>query len=84
MDNRSTRCNHRDAGFTYIGLLIALAALGISLAATGELWRTAAKREREQELLFVGTEFRNALASYYARGPGALSAQPRGSARRPA
>jgi type II secretory pathway pseudopilin PulG len=66
-----------EGGFTYIGLLIAVAILGIGLAATGELWRTAAKREREQELLFAGSEFRNAFASYYGVTPAGQPRYPR-------
>jgi type II secretory pathway pseudopilin PulG len=61
-------------GFTYVGLLIAVVVLGVALAATGEVWRTAAKREREQELLFAGREIRNAIAGYYS-APGV--GQPR-------
>ena len=43
------------------------------------MWRTAAQREREQELLFVGSQFRNAFMSYYgaAGRPAALPAHPR-------
>jgi type II secretory pathway pseudopilin PulG len=65
---------HRDsgpvaaAGFTYIGLLIAVVVLGIGLSAVGTVWRTQAQREREQELLFIGREFRTAIAAYYASG----------------
>jgi type II secretory pathway pseudopilin PulG len=54
-----------ERGFTYLGILIAMALFGVALAATGEVWRTASQREREQELLFVGSEFRNAFTSYY-------------------
>jgi type II secretory pathway pseudopilin PulG len=57
---------HAESGFSYMGLLIAVALLGVGLASAGELWRTAAKREREQELLFAGREFRNAIESYYS------------------
>ena len=57
---------HRQRGFGYIGVLFAVAALGIGLAATGELWSTTAQREREAELLRVGAEFRRAIAAYYA------------------
>ena len=64
----------RNSGFTYVGLLIAVVILGVGLATAGELWRTAAKREREQELLFAGREFRNAIAGYYG-APGV--GQPR-------
>src|ERR1700692_5022119 len=60
------RCMRRSgsAGFTYIGLLIAVVILGIGLSAVGTVWRTQAQREREQELLFIGREFRAAIAAY--------------------
>jgi len=60
----------RAAGFTYVGLLIAIALLGIALAAAGTVWKTQAQREREAELMFVGREYRNAIASYYRAGAG--------------
>lgn len=61
----------RAAGFTYIGLLIAVAILGLSLSVVGTVWHTQAQREREQELLFIGREFRSAIAAYYrANGAG--------------
>lgn len=52
-------------GFTYIGLLVAVVLLGLALSLVGTVWRSEARREKEQELLFVGSEFRNAIASYY-------------------
>jgi type II secretory pathway pseudopilin PulG len=58
------------AGFTYVGLLIAVALLGIALASAGTVWKTHAQREREAELMFVGQEYRNAIASYYRSGAG--------------
>jgi len=68
MSPRLLRERRRAGGFTYIGLLIAVAILGLSLSEVGVLWRTQAQREREQELLFIGHEFKNAIASYYAAG----------------
>ena len=56
------------AGFTYIGLLVGIVILGISLSAVGVVWRTQAQHEREQELLFIGHEYRQAIASYYSAG----------------
>lgn len=73
MDRPTTRS---ERGFTYVGLLIAVAVLGASLAVTGELWRTAARREREAQLLFAGTEFRNAIASYYRFSPAGTPRYP--------
>src|SRR5262245_63821552 len=58
-----------EQGFTYLGILIAMALFGVALAATGEVWRTAAQREREAELLFVGNQFRTAFMNYYANSP---------------
>jgi type II secretory pathway pseudopilin PulG len=61
----------RAAGFTYIGLLIAVAMLGLFLSVVGTVWHTQAQREREQELLSIGREFRSAIAAYYrANGAG--------------
>jgi type II secretory pathway pseudopilin PulG len=61
----------RDRGFTYVVILLAVAFLGIALAAVGTVWALAARREREAELLFVGDAYRSAIAHYYASGPGA-------------
>lgn len=58
------------AGFTYIGLLIAVVILGVALSAVGEVWHTQAQREREQELLFIGREVQAAIAAYFRAGGG--------------
>jgi len=39
------------------------------LALIGEVWHTAAVRERETELLHVGNEYRKAIERYYLAGP---------------
>jgi type II secretory pathway pseudopilin PulG len=52
------------AGFTYIGLLLAVVVLGVALSAVGTVWRTQMQREREQELLYIGRDFRAAVAAY--------------------
>jgi type II secretory pathway pseudopilin PulG len=57
-------------GFTYIGILIAVAVIGIFLAAAGTLWSFSAQREKEAELLFVGHQYRNAIAHYRAAAGG--------------
>jgi type II secretory pathway pseudopilin PulG len=56
------------AGFTYLGLLLAVVVLGLALSAVGTVWRTMAQREREKELLFIGHEFQAAIAAYYESG----------------
>jgi type II secretory pathway pseudopilin PulG len=53
-----------------------VALAGVALAATGVIWSTERQREREKELLFIGTQFRNAIASYYERSPGLVKRYP--------
>lgn len=59
-----------ERGFTYLLLLAVVAAMGIVLATAGEVWHMALKREKEQELLFVGDQFRRAFALYAQHTPG--------------
>ncbi|MDA8260875.1 MAG: type II secretion system protein [Betaproteobacteria bacterium] len=61
------------SGFTYLYVLMLIALIGMGLAAAGTLWRTDAQRTREAELLFIGSQYRQAIHSYYALDP----AQPR-------
>jgi type II secretory pathway pseudopilin PulG len=58
------------AGFSYVMLLFAVAIASIALAGTGALWQMESRREKEQELLFVGEQYRAAINSYYAKTPG--------------
>jgi type II secretory pathway pseudopilin PulG len=67
---------HRERGFTYIGVLVLVALMGIALAAAGQVWQTAQKREKERELLFIGQEFRLALTRYAAHTPGKTRRAP--------
>lgn len=58
------RAPHRQGGFTFLWLLFLVAGLGVGMAAIGTLWHTAAQREKEQQLLFVGNEYRRAIESF--------------------
>ena len=62
---RCERTRFGEAGFTYLALLLMIAVLGAVLGAGAEVWHTAVQREKEQELLFVGDQFRSAIRSYY-------------------
>lgn len=63
-------------GFSYIGLILVVAAFGVALAAIGELWSTQAQREREAELLQVGRAYRQAILSYHASSRPGTPAYP--------
>jgi len=56
-------------GFTYLTVLFIVAILGGGLALVGEMWETAAQREKEAELLFTGHQYRAAIERYYLSGP---------------
>jgi len=49
---------------------------GAGLAAATTLWSTDIRREKEEELLFIGSEFRKAIALYYYRTPGSVRQYP--------
>ncbi len=59
----------RESGFTYLGVLVTILIMGGVLASAGEVWHLAIKREKEQELLFVGNQFRQAIKLYYENTP---------------
>src|SRR5687767_9452079 len=62
----------RESGFTLLGLLLVVGVMGAGLAAYGQIYSHQAQREKEAELLFVGNQFRQAIAAYYERTPGAV------------
>ncbi len=63
-------------GFTYLTVLFLVFLLLLSLGAASEHIYTTNKREREMELLFVGEQYRNAIASYYHNSPGGIKQLP--------
>lgn len=59
----------RQAGFTYLIILFVIAVAGVMLTKTGIYWSQINQREKERELLFVGNQYRQAIALYYERTP---------------
>jgi type II secretory pathway pseudopilin PulG len=57
-------------GFTYIALLAAIVIIGISLGSAAKSWQNIAQREKEEELLFRGNQYRLAIERYYNALPG--------------
>jgi type II secretory pathway pseudopilin PulG len=63
-------------GFTYLGLLLAVAVIGIGLAVVSEVWATTAHRQRMAELEWVGNQYVQAIGSYYESSPGGTKRFP--------
>ncbi|SFU89515.1 type II secretion system protein [Pseudoduganella namucuonensis] len=64
-------------GFAYIWTLMLIGFMGASLVIGSELYATAARRDKEAQLLFVGHEFRQALGRYHeAKGAGGVAQYP--------
>ncbi len=66
-----------EEGFTYLGVLIALAMLGTNLALAGVIWHFAQQRVKEGELLFIGNQFRTAIGRYYLNQLGPQKEYPK-------
>jgi type II secretory pathway pseudopilin PulG len=64
-------------GFTYLGVLFMVFLVGFAMATAGVVWSTALKRQREQQLLWTGDQFRRAIAGFYNNGPPGLREYPR-------
>lgn len=64
-------------GFTYLGVLLSIALIGIGLAAASELWSMTARRQRLEQLDWVGAQFVQAIGSYYEGSPHGAKAFPR-------
>ncbi len=68
---------NRQAGFTYLAILFAIAVIGVALAVTGINWSKEGQREKERELLYIGNQYRQAIALYYERTPGMVKQYPK-------
>jgi type II secretory pathway pseudopilin PulG len=66
----------REAGFTYLWTLFAVALMGVGMMLGAELWATTVKREREADLIHAGRQFRDAIGRYYESTPGGAKQYP--------
>lgn len=73
---RSGEHARHEHGFVYIALLIGLAIIGIGLGATSEVWTQSRQREKEDELLWVGNQYRQAISRFYLQSPPAARRFP--------
>lgn len=52
-------------GFTFLTAIFMVMIMGILLSLTGQSWKTIMKREREKELLFRGSQIKEAIENWY-------------------
>jgi type II secretory pathway pseudopilin PulG len=77
MRHLTRKCHRgRNRGFTFLGLMIVVAVMGVGLLAVGEVWHAANIREKEEELLFVGDQYQQAIKAYYVHSPNKLQPYP--------
>ncbi len=65
-----------ERGFIYAALLLALAVMAAGSAVFASYWSEVVKREREQALMRIGTEFVRAIEAYYEGSTGTVKAYP--------
>jgi type II secretory pathway pseudopilin PulG len=68
--------NGKNGGFVYIGLLIGLVVISIGLTAVSEVWHQSKVREREEDLLYIGNQYRQAITNYYIASPNKVRSFP--------
>lgn len=57
-------------GFTYMAVLVMVMIMGIMMSVSAQVWSTVMQREREQELLFRGSQIRDAIERWNNPLPG--------------
>jgi type II secretory pathway pseudopilin PulG len=62
--------NRNFRGFAYIALLVVIIIIGISLGAAGKYWSNVMLRDKEEELLYRGDQYRRAIEHYVSAIPG--------------
>jgi type II secretory pathway pseudopilin PulG len=63
-------------GFTYLGVLIAVALMGVALLAVSEVWVTTANRQKMEQLEWAGNQYAQAIGSYYYANVGSVRYYP--------
>ncbi|HXV64678.1 MAG TPA: hypothetical protein VEK15_28530 [Vicinamibacteria bacterium] len=65
---RQARC---EDGYVLFGIVILIIILGVSMGAAVPLWEKVVQREREQELIWRGYQYMQAIELYQKKYPGA-------------
>jgi type II secretory pathway pseudopilin PulG len=63
-------------GLVLLGALLLLMLASLAALVGAEVWATTMQREREEQLMFVGDQYRRAIESYWRATPGRVKALP--------
>lgn len=77
LSGNQRRMKSKQLGFTYIGMIVTVAILGVGLSITGPLWKKVVYIEKEKQLLYVGDAFSKAIESYYENSPNSAKFLPK-------
>lgn len=64
-------------GFTFFGLMFVVTLVGLALTGASTVWQVQQQRYKEQQLLQIGKQYRDAIRSYYQASPGGHWEYPR-------
>ena len=64
------------AGLVLLAVLLLLALVGLAALVGAEVWATSVQREKEEQLLYVGEQYRRAIDSYWRATPGRVKSLP--------
>src|SRR5581483_8117409 len=67
---------NRQHGFTYVCALFLVAVTAAAFGSVAEAWSHARQREKAAELIWIGNQFKEAIALYYQRSPGTTKHYP--------
>lgn len=70
------RVRRKEDGLAYLALMIAIAIIGVVAANAIQFGSVHSQRDKEDELLFIGSEFRQALHRYAEASPVGLPRAP--------
>lgn len=73
---KQTASRFLSGGFTYLGLMLVVAIMGILMTLAAGVWQTTMQREKEAELLFVGDQIQAAIGQYYEHSSGGENRYP--------
>ena len=73
---RTGRRARRQGGYALMSVLLVIVLMGLALAEASNSWSNLRQRDREEELLRVGDNIREANGNYYNQSPGDVKQFP--------